>query len=65
MKVKIFSNYCEPDLEDKINKFLRDSSVKMTNIEFTSTTNTNDEILFSVLITYRDLNGPPNIGTAF
>lgn len=65
MKVKIFSNYCEPDLEDKINKFLSDSNVKMINIEFTSTTNTNDDTLFSVLITYQDLNEPPIIGTAF
>lgn len=65
MKVKILSNNCEPDLEDKINKFLSDGSVKMINIEFVSTAITIDDTLFSVLITYRDLNEPPTIGTAF
>ena len=59
MKVKVFDESHESDLEDAINKFISEDEPDIIDIKFSvSTTNYAEEQIycFSALIMYRDIN---------
>lgn len=57
IKVKLFKEFNESDIEQKINNFIKEKVFKVIDIKFNITKDINDRTVYNALLLYKENGG--------